>query len=58
MPDAPPRHHMVSELRKARAGKAAPAFADRMLPIDEWVARRAAKLHVPDPTPAPGKRAC
>lgn len=29
----------------------APAFADRVLPIDEAVARRAARLHVPDPAP-------
>ena len=27
------------------------AFADRMLPVDEHVARRAAALHVPDPAP-------
>lgn len=29
----------------------APAFADRVLPIDEAIARRAARLHVPDPAP-------
>ena len=28
-----------------------PAFADRLLPVDEDVARRAAVLHVPDPAP-------
>ena len=27
------------------------AFAERMLPVDEAVARRAAGLHVPDPAP-------
>jgi hypothetical protein len=27
------------------------AFADRLLPVDEHVARRAAALHVPDPAP-------
>lgn len=27
------------------------AFADRFLPVDERVARRAASLHVPDPAP-------
>jgi toxin FitB len=27
------------------------AFADRVLPMDERVSRRAARLHVPDPTP-------
>lgn len=27
------------------------AFADRVLPVDERVARRAAALHVPDPAP-------
>jgi predicted nucleic acid-binding protein len=27
------------------------AFADRILPVDEHVARRAAALHVPDPAP-------
>jgi predicted nucleic acid-binding protein len=32
------------------AGVAA-AFADRILPVDERVARRAAALHVPDPAP-------
>jgi hypothetical protein len=29
----------------------AAAFADRVLPVDEAVARRAAALHVPDPAP-------
>lgn len=29
-----------------------PSFADRILPVDEPVARRAAELHVPDPMPA------
>lgn len=29
----------------------ASAFADRVLPVDEEVARRAAALHVPDPAP-------
>lgn len=29
----------------------APAFADRVLAVDEAVARRAAALHVPDPAP-------
>jgi predicted nucleic acid-binding protein len=28
-----------------------PAFADRILPIDRAIARRAAALHVPDPRP-------
>jgi predicted nucleic acid-binding protein len=28
-----------------------PSFADRVLPIDTMVARRAAALHVPDPRP-------
>lgn len=28
-----------------------PAFADRILPVDTAVARRAAALHVPDPRP-------
>lgn len=28
-----------------------PAFADRVLPVDELIARRCAKLHVPDPRP-------
>ena len=28
-----------------------PAFAERILPVDEIVARRAAALHVPDPRP-------
>jgi predicted nucleic acid-binding protein len=27
------------------------AFAERVLPVDEAVARRAAALHVPDPAP-------
>lgn len=27
------------------------AFSDRMVPVDEVVARRAASLHVPDPAP-------
>ena len=27
------------------------AFSDRLLPVDEPVARRAAALHVPDPAP-------
>jgi predicted nucleic acid-binding protein len=27
------------------------AFAERVLPVDEAVARRAARLHVPDPAP-------
>ncbi|MDA8391325.1 MAG: type II toxin-antitoxin system VapC family toxin [Actinomycetota bacterium] len=29
----------------------AAAFAERVLPVDERVARRAARLHVPDPAP-------
>ena len=29
-----------------------PAFADRVLPVDAAVARRAAALHVPDPAPS------
>jgi predicted nucleic acid-binding protein len=28
-----------------------PAFADRILPVDTAVARRSARLHVPDPRP-------
>jgi predicted nucleic acid-binding protein len=29
----------------------ATAFGERVLPVDETVARRAARLHVPDPAP-------
>lgn len=28
-----------------------PAFAERTLPINETIARRSARLHVPDPRP-------
>lgn len=38
-------------LRQWLDGSVAAAFGDRMLPVDEAVARRAAALHVPDPAP-------
>jgi predicted nucleic acid-binding protein len=38
-------------LRRWLDTSVAPAFVDRMLPVDEDVARRAAALHVPDPAP-------
>ena len=38
-------------LREWLDGSVAKAFADRFLPVDEPVARRAAALHVPDPAP-------
>jgi predicted nucleic acid-binding protein len=38
-------------LRRWLDGAVKAAFADRMLPVDEPVARRAAALHVPDPAP-------
>jgi predicted nucleic acid-binding protein len=38
-------------LRTWLDGSVAAAFADRVLPVDERVARRAAALHVPDPAP-------
>jgi predicted nucleic acid-binding protein len=49
---------LLAERRDAAGGAALrawletrvlPAFADRVLPIDTTVARRCAKLHVPDP---------
>ena len=33
-------------------GHVLPGFADRILPVDTAVARRSAKLHVPNPMPA------
>ena len=38
-------------LRRWLDRSVASAFADRVLPVDEAVARRAAGLHVPDPAP-------
>ena len=38
-------------LRQWLDGSVTAAFADRVLAIDETVARRAAALHVPDPAP-------
>ena len=38
-------------LRRWLDGSVAVAFAERVLPVDEAVARRAAALHVPDPAP-------
>jgi predicted nucleic acid-binding protein len=38
-------------LRKWLTDHALPAFADRILDVDTAVARRSAKLHVPDPLP-------
>jgi predicted nucleic acid-binding protein len=38
-------------LRRWLDSSVAAAFADRILPVDERVARRAAALHVPDPAP-------
>lgn len=38
-------------LRTWLDGSVLPAFADRVLPVDERVARIAAGLHVPDPAP-------
>ncbi len=38
-------------LRRWLDGPDKAAFTDRMLPVDERVARRAAALHVPDPAP-------
>ena len=38
-------------LRSWLDGSVAAAFTDRVLPVDEAVARRAAALHVPDPAP-------
>ena len=43
--------HKGTLLRTWLDTSVAPAFADRVLPIDEAVARRAARLHVPDPSP-------
>ena len=40
-----------SVLRRWLDTSVATAFADRFLPVDEPVARRAAALHVPDPAP-------
>lgn len=40
-----------SILRRWLDGSVTPAFAGRVLPVDETVARRAAALHVPDPAP-------
>jgi predicted nucleic acid-binding protein len=38
-------------LRRWLDESVASAFTDRVLPVDETVARRAAALHVPDPAP-------
>ena len=38
-------------LRRWLDASVVPAFADRFLPVDERVARRAAAHHVPDPAP-------
>lgn len=38
-------------LRSWLDGSVTAAFSDRILPVDEQVARRAAALHVPDPAP-------
>jgi predicted nucleic acid-binding protein len=38
-------------LRAWLVGQVLPAFAGRILPVDEAVARRCAALHVPDPSP-------
>lgn len=39
------------QLRRWLENAVVPAFADRVLPVDGRVARRAATLHVPDPAP-------
>ena len=39
-------------LREWLDGSVLTAFADRLLPVDEQIARRAAALHVPDPVKA------
>jgi len=39
-------------LRTWLEGRVVPAFAGRVLPVDDAVARRCAQLHVPDPSPA------
>ena len=38
-------------LRRWLDSSVLPAFADRILPVDTAIARRAAALHVPDPAP-------
>jgi predicted nucleic acid-binding protein len=38
-------------LRRWHETQVLPAFAERILPVDTAVARRSAKLHVPDPRP-------
>jgi hypothetical protein len=38
-------------LRSWLDGSVLPAFAERIVPVDVPVARRAAALHVPDPAP-------
>lgn len=38
-------------LREWLDGSVSAAFSGRMLPVDEAVARRSARLHVPDPAP-------
>lgn len=43
--------HQGAILRKWLDESVAAAFADRILAIDETVAKRAAALHVPDPAP-------
>lgn len=44
----PPRGRV---LRAWLDGSVPAAFAERILPVDEMIARRAAALHVPDPAP-------
>ncbi len=44
-------HRQGAILRQWLDGSIAAAFADRVLAIDETVAKRAAALHVPDPAP-------
>jgi predicted nucleic acid-binding protein len=43
--------HQRLFLRRWLDQRVIPAFADRLLPIDLDIARRAAALHVPDPRP-------
>ncbi|TQS43795.1 type II toxin-antitoxin system VapC family toxin [Cryptosporangium phraense] len=40
-----------SVLRRWLESQVLPAFAERVLPVDTAVARRSARLHVPDPHP-------
>jgi predicted nucleic acid-binding protein len=43
--------HQVSILRAWLETQVMPTFANRILPVDTAVARRAARLHVPNPRP-------